>query len=204
MLRDIGQESRRRIRKGAVLLAATGALALSACGDSGDDPTLIFDDLGGGSPNVFVYPGVGATTEDKEPVDTYQDKSEPSAEQQEELLCRIQVSVKKQELLMNGYGFPSLQPSPCSRHPFTQRIPAICLVDYPNAINISLNLLGRTAIISLWKMYRISMPKTAQRGENGWRTIMTKNQQFGWSMIKAQVGQWLGRISSKNRCASGG
>ena len=72
-MRDIGQESRRRIRKGAVLLAATGALALSACGDSGDDPTLIFDDLGGGSPNVFVYPGVGATTEDKEPVDTYQD-----------------------------------------------------------------------------------------------------------------------------------
>jgi len=86
-------------------LALTGALALAACGGEGKgtdtsaaattppttafsgpiptqpgEITLTFDDLGGGSSIIKVYPGVGNTSADKRYNGTYNDGDTVSAE----------------------------------------------------------------------------------------------------------------------------
>lgn len=62
---------RRRVALGAVMLFG-GSLAItgSGCGGSGDSDkgprVLTFDDLGGGSPKIHVYPGTGHENEDRD------------------------------------------------------------------------------------------------------------------------------------------
>lgn len=65
------------VRLAAKTIVPVGLLALAGCSDDGSEaarPELVFDDLGGGSPRIQVYPGTTESEADRVPYEhTYRD-----------------------------------------------------------------------------------------------------------------------------------